>query len=161
MILADRAGLKFGVALSVERAFPEGRARNRGSLPDGEPSAPSDCHVSGGETMKPPMAAVTGKVICSRPIMVDAFAYLQSLTGISPRPIAKMTIPSPSMLYMRGGRKAVSSAVYTDLTHFWDDVAGAYRRAIRYFAERGCTYLQLDDVSFAYLCDPKFRDGCR
>jgi methionine synthase II (cobalamin-independent) len=115
----------------------------------------------GGTDEQPPMASVTGKVICSRPIMVDAFAYLQSLTGISRRPIAKMTIPSPSMLYVRGGRKAVSSAAYTDLTHFWDDVAGAYRRAIRYFAERGCTYLQLDDVSFAYLCDPKFRDGCR
>jgi 5-methyltetrahydropteroyltriglutamate--homocysteine methyltransferase len=65
------------------------------------------------------------------------------------------------MLYLRGGRKAVSSTVYADLAHFWDDVADAYRSAIGYLAERGCTYLQLDDVSFAYLCDPKFRDGCR
>jgi 5-methyltetrahydropteroyltriglutamate--homocysteine methyltransferase len=115
----------------------------------------------GGTEEQPPIATVTGKVSCSGPIMVDAFAYLQSLTGASRHTMAKMTIPSPSMLYMRGGRNAVSSAVYSDLAQFWDDVAGAYRRAIRYFADRGCTYLQLDDVSFAYLCDPKFRDGCR
>jgi 5-methyltetrahydropteroyltriglutamate--homocysteine methyltransferase len=62
---------------------------------------------------------------------------------------------------MRGGRNAVSREVYPDLAEFWRDVAIAYQNAIRYFAERGCTYLQLDDVSFAYLCDAKFREGCR
>src|SRR5271170_1264611 len=111
----------------------------------------------GGSEEQPPMATVTGKVGVSKPIMVDAFVYLQSVARATP----KVTIPSPSMLYMRGGRHAVSSSVYPDLAEFWNDVAVAYRRAIRFFAESGCTYLQLDDVSFAYLCDPKFRDGCR
>ena len=111
----------------------------------------------GGTEEQPPIATVTGKIVCARPIMVDAFEYLHGIT----RGTAKVTIPSPSMLYMRGGRKAVSDTVYPDLAQFWRDVAVAYRRAIGYFAERGCTYLQLDDVSFAYLCDPKFRDGCR
>jgi 5-methyltetrahydropteroyltriglutamate--homocysteine methyltransferase len=111
----------------------------------------------GGTEEQPPIATVTGKIGCSRPIMVDAFAYLQGITHGTP----KVTIPSPSMLYMRGGRNAVSSETYPDLAEFWRDVAAAYRRAIRHFAERGCTYLQLDDVSFAYLCDPKFREGCR
>ena len=111
----------------------------------------------GGTEEQPPMATVTGKIGCSRPIMADAFEYLQGIT----RGTAKVTIPSPSMLYMRGGRNAVSRDVYPELAEFWRDVAIAYRRAIQYFAERGCTYLQLDDVSFAYLCDPKFRDGCR
>jgi len=119
----------------------------------------------GGTEEQPPMATVTGRVACSRPIMVDAFAYLRGITGGTPQGIKsstpKATIPSPSMLYMRGGRNAVSSAVYPDLGEFWHDVAIAYQRAIRFFAERGCTYLQLDDVSFAYLCDPKFREGCR
>ena len=111
----------------------------------------------GGTEEQPPMATVTGKIGCSKPIMVDAFAYLQGIT----RGTAKVTIPSPSMLYMRGGRNAVSKEAYPDLAEFWRDVAFAYQRAIRYFAERGCSYLQLDDVSFAYLCDPKFREGCR
>jgi 5-methyltetrahydropteroyltriglutamate--homocysteine methyltransferase len=111
----------------------------------------------GGTEEQPPMATVSGRIGCSGPIMVDAFAYLQDIT----RGTAKVTIPSPSMLYMRGGRNAVSREVYPDLAEFWSDVAAAYRNAIRYFAERGCTYLQLDDVSFAYLCDAKFREGCR
>ncbi len=128
----------------------------------------------GGSEEQPPVATVTGKVSCSHPIMVDAFTYLKEVTGArgggsgsggsgggSVGATAKVTIPSPSMLYLRGGRKAVSSAVYPDLAEFWQDVATAYQRAIHFFAERGCTYLQLDDVSFAYLCDPKFRDGCR
>jgi 5-methyltetrahydropteroyltriglutamate--homocysteine methyltransferase len=111
----------------------------------------------GGTEEQPPMATVTGRVGCSSPIMVDAFAYLHGIT----RGTAKVTIPSPSMLYMRGGRNAVSRDVYPDLAEFWADVAAAYQNAIRYFADRGCTYLQLDDVSFAYLCDEKFCDGCR
>jgi 5-methyltetrahydropteroyltriglutamate--homocysteine methyltransferase len=110
-----------------------------------------------GSEEQPPMATVTGKVACSTPIMADAFAFLKSVTGGT----AKMTIPSPSMLYLRGGRSAVSSAVYPDLAEFWHDVGVAYQRAIRFLSERGCTYLQIDDVSFAYLCDPKFKESCR
>jgi 5-methyltetrahydropteroyltriglutamate--homocysteine methyltransferase len=111
----------------------------------------------GGTEEQPPVATVTGKVACSKPIMVDAFAFLQSVTSGT----AKVTIPSPSMLYLRGGRSAVSSAVYPDLAEFWRDVAIAYQRAIGFFSEQGCTYLQLDDVSFAYLCDPRFKETCR
>jgi 5-methyltetrahydropteroyltriglutamate--homocysteine methyltransferase len=111
----------------------------------------------GGTEEQPPIATVTGRVACTRPIMADDFAFLRSVT----RRTAKYTIPSPSMLHLRGGRKAVSKSVYPDLAEFWADVGAAYRRAIQYFADRGCTYLQLDDVSFAYLCDPKFREGCR
>lgn len=110
----------------------------------------------GGTEEQPPIATVTGPVRCSHPIMADDFAFLKSATGRT----AKYTIPSPSMLHLRGGRKAVSSSVYPDMDQFWVDVGAAYRQAIRYFGDRGCTYLQLDDVSFAYLCDPKFRAGC-
>jgi len=111
----------------------------------------------GGTVEQPPMASVTSKIGCAKPIMADAFAYLKSVTTQT----AKVTIPSPSMLYLRGGRKAVANSIYSDLGEFWQDVAQAYRRAIGFFAARGCTYLQLDDVSFAYLCDAKFREGCR
>jgi 5-methyltetrahydropteroyltriglutamate--homocysteine methyltransferase len=106
---------------------------------------------------QPPIASVIGKVRCTRPIMVEHFAYLRSLTRRTP----KFTIPSPSMLHLRGGRAAISREAYPDLDAFWTDVALAYRSAIRHLAEAGCTYLQLDDVSFAYLCDPKVRENCR
>jgi len=74
---------------------------------------------------------------------------------------AKLTIPSPAMLHLRGGRGSISKAVYPDLAAFWADTAAAYRKAIRQFGDAGCSYLQLDDVSFSYLCDPKIQDTAR
>ena len=62
------------------------------------------------------------------------------------------------MLHLRAGRAGISPR-RPDLEEFWDDAAEAYRAAIAAFAKAGCTYLQLDDVSFAYLCDPKIRDA--
>jgi 5-methyltetrahydropteroyltriglutamate--homocysteine methyltransferase len=104
----------------------------------------------------PPMATVTGPVRCSKPIMTDHFAFLRSVaTTATP----KLTIPSPAMLHLRGGRNAISRAAYPDLGTFWADAAAAYRTAIGHIAAAGCTYLQLDDVSWAYLCDPKVRDN--
>jgi len=105
----------------------------------------------------PPMATVTGRVRCARPIMTDHFTYLKSVAKGTP----KLTIPSPAMLHMRGGRNAVSRDVYPDLAEFWRDATAAYRAAIGHIAAAGCTYLQLDDVSWAYLCDPKVRDNFR
>lgn len=111
----------------------------------------------GGTELQPPIAAVTGKIRYTRPIMVSAFEFLKGAT----RRTAKLTIPSPSMLHLRGGRSAVSREVYPDLEEFWTDVAAAYAESIAAFAAAGCRYLQLDDVSFAYLGDKKFRESCR
>ena len=110
-----------------------------------------------GQGEQPPIATVSGKVACSRPIMTDAFAFLKGITTRTP----KMTIPSPSMLHLRGGRAAISREAYPDLAEFWADVAAAYRLAIRHLADAGCRYLQLDDITFAYLCDPKIQATCR
>ena len=104
-----------------------------------------------------PVLTVTGKVRRSRPIMLEPFKFLRSVTGQT----AKLTIPSPSMLHMRGGRPAISREAYPTLDAFWADCAQAYREEIRDLAAAGCTYLQLDDVSFAYLCDEKIRAGYR
>jgi methionine synthase II (cobalamin-independent) len=111
----------------------------------------------GGTEEQPPIATVTGKIGCSGPIMVEHFAYLKSVAKATP----KFTIPSPSMLHLRGGRNAIARDIYPDLETFWHDVAAAYRQAIAHFAAAGCTYLQLDDTAFAYLCDPKIRETCR
>jgi 5-methyltetrahydropteroyltriglutamate--homocysteine methyltransferase len=111
----------------------------------------------GGPADQPPIATVVGKLSCSKPIMVGDFEFLASVARATP----KMTIPSPSMLHLRGGRNAISTEVYPDLDEFWTDVAAAYRVAIAQLARAGCVYLQLDDVAFAYLCDPRMRDTCR
>ena len=110
-----------------------------------------------GTEEQPPMPSVTGRIRCSKPIMVDDFAFLKKNTKQS----AKFTIPSPAMLHLRGGRNSISREIYPDMEAFWADTTAAWRKAIRHLADAGCTYLQIDDVSFSYLCDPKIRDTCR
>ena len=105
----------------------------------------------------PPMASVTAKVACSRPIMVEHFKYLKSVTTRTP----KFTVPSPGTAHMRGGRNAISRTAYPELDEFWADIGAAYRKAIRHLYDAGCRYLQLDDVGFAYLCDEKVRENFR
>ena len=86
-------------------------------------------------------------------VMVDHFRYLKSITHQTP----KMTIPSPSMLHYRGGRKMINMGVYPAMEDFYQDLGETYHGAVQDFANAGCRYLQLDDVSFAYLCDPEQR----
>jgi 5-methyltetrahydropteroyltriglutamate--homocysteine methyltransferase len=114
-----------------------------------------------GQSEQPPIPTVPGRVACARPIMADHFSALDAITSSLSGATAKMTIPSPSMLHLRGGRSVISKGAYPDLEPFWDDVAAAYRAAIRHLAAAGCRYLQLDDVAFAYLCDPRIQATCR
>jgi len=96
---------------------------------------------------------VTGKIGFSTHRMLDHFRFLRDHTGADP----KMTIPSPSVLHFRGGRKAVSTEVYPGMDEFYGDLGLAYRDAVQAFAHAGCRYLQLDEVNLAYLCDPEQR----
>jgi 5-methyltetrahydropteroyltriglutamate--homocysteine methyltransferase len=106
---------------------------------------------------QPPIATVTGKVAYAEPLQLQHWKFLNSTTSKT----AKVTVPAPGMLHLRGGRKGICATTYPDLQEFWSDTAKAYREVIAAFAAAGCRYLQLDDVGFSYLCDPKFRDNCR
>ncbi|MAM56847.1 MAG: 5-methyltetrahydropteroyltriglutamate--homocysteine S-methyltransferase [Salinicola sp.] len=89
--------------------------------------------------------------------MLDHFRYLASVASVMP----KMTIPSPSVLHFRGGRKKIDSGVYPSLDAFFADTADAYRDAVRAFYDAGCRYLQLDDTVWAYLCSEKELQAAR
>jgi 5-methyltetrahydropteroyltriglutamate--homocysteine methyltransferase len=98
---------------------------------------------------------VTDKVALREPIFADAFRFLQgSVSTATP----KLTIPSPSMVHYRGGRAAVEESVYPDMDDFWNDLTSAYADEVKALGELGCTYLQFDDTSLAYLNDPKQRE---
>jgi 5-methyltetrahydropteroyltriglutamate--homocysteine methyltransferase len=79
------------------------------------------------------------------------------LAGVLP----KMTIPSPSVLHYRGGRKAISAEAYPDLDAFFIDLGKTYRKAVRAFYDAGCRYLQFDDTVWAYLCSEDQRAKLR
>jgi 5-methyltetrahydropteroyltriglutamate--homocysteine methyltransferase len=92
---------------------------------------------------------VTDKIAFGNHPMLEDFRYLKSISGDA---VAKMTIPSPSVMHFRGGRKAIDANVYPDLNDYFDDLATVYRDAISAFYAAGCRYLQLDDTVWAYLC---------
>ena len=85
--------------------------------------------------------------------MIEHFKFVQAHTKAVP----KMTIPSPSSVHFRYGRDAVPESIYPDMGDFYRDLGATYRQAVRAFADAGCRYLQLDEVNFTYLCDPKLR----
>ncbi len=107
-----------------------------------------------GPQPKPMMLRVTGKLDGdgSHP-MIGHFKFVAACAKAT----AKMTIPSPSSLHFRYGRDAVPTAIYPIMDDFYRDLGESYRKVVRAFADAGCRYLQLDEVNFTYLCDPKLR----
>ncbi len=101
----------------------------------------------------PPTMHVDSKLKWVSPIQGPDFDFLKSITTRTP----KVCIPAPSMLHFRGGREAISEAVYPDLDDFYADLTAAYRAEIADLAARGLRYLQFDDTNLAYLCDPEIR----
>ncbi|HEU4438754.1 MAG TPA: 5-methyltetrahydropteroyltriglutamate--homocysteine S-methyltransferase [Methylomirabilota bacterium] len=100
-----------------------------------------------------PDLRIDARVTRPAPIFVDAFRFLKGVTSRVP----KLTIPSPCMLYSQVGRANIDPRVYPDLDGFVKDTAAAYRAEIADLYAAGCRYLQLDDVSLAYLCDEGMR----
>ena len=115
-------------------------------------------HTHEGETeVMPPSLVVEGKLGRPEPIFVDHFKFLQGTTRVT----AKQTLPSPTILHFRGGRRAVDKTAYPEMDSFFADLARVYREEIADLAAAGCRYLQIDETNFAYLCDPVFREQVR
>jgi 5-methyltetrahydropteroyltriglutamate--homocysteine methyltransferase len=98
---------------------------------------------------------VRGRLGVSRTIFGDDFEFLRSCATTT---VPKLTIPSPSMVHYRGGKAAIDPAVYSDVDAFWADLVAAYREQVRRLGDLGCTYLQFDDTSLAYINDPHQRE---
>ncbi len=98
--------------------------------------------------------SIHDRVSLPETIFGDDFRFLQSVTT---RATPKLTIPSPSMVHYRGGPAAIDRAVYPDIEQFWADLSAAYAKEVEALGKLGCTYLQFDDTSLAYLNDPHQR----
>jgi methionine synthase II (cobalamin-independent) len=128
---------------------------------DGVSKAPGNLSVKfhneqGDIEFTPAALHIDGKLGLGETIFAEPFSYLQSVAGEGQTP--KLTIPSPSMVHYRGGRAAIDEALYPDLDDFWADLTAAYGEEVRRLGELGCTYLQFDDTSLAYLNDPRQRE---
>jgi 5-methyltetrahydropteroyltriglutamate--homocysteine methyltransferase len=87
--------------------------------------------------------------------MLDHFRYLASVTTATP----KISIPGPSACHFRTVADDIAPAAYADTEVLFADIAKTYAKAVQGFYAAGCRYLQMDDIFFAYLCDPKQREA--
>src|SRR3954451_15061470 len=127
---------------------------------DGVTKAPGDLKVQfhnaeGDIEFTPAAMRIDGRLGVTSTIFGDAFEFLQESVADGQTP--KLTIPSPSMVHYRGGRASIAEDVYPEMDAFWADLTAAYAEEVRRLGAAGCTYLQFDDTSLAYLNDPKQR----
>ncbi|HTU88270.1 MAG TPA: 5-methyltetrahydropteroyltriglutamate--homocysteine S-methyltransferase, partial [Solirubrobacteraceae bacterium] len=111
---------------------------------------------SGTVEWTPATLHVSERVHLDHTIFAEAFEFLEGV--VEPGQTPKLTIPSPNMVHYRGGRAAVDERVYPDMEEFWEDLCAAYADELRALGSLGCTYLQFDDTSLAYLNDPRQRE---
>jgi len=88
--------------------------------------------------------------------LVRAFEFLKANTRATP----KVTLPGPGLVHhTAGGDNSIRASLYGDVEAFWGDLVGAYRREVGALIDAGCRYVQIDDTSFALLCDPSLRQA--
>ena len=85
--------------------------------------------------------------------MLDHFKYVAQSTDVIP----KISIPGPSCCHFRLAVEDIHVDEYANPDTLFEDIARTYRKAVQAFYDAGCRYLQMDDIFFAYLCDPKHR----
>ena len=99
---------------------------------------------------------LTGRIRWGPSSVVRAFSFLKHHTKALP----KVTMPAPNCVhYYMGGK--IPKSIYQDADAFWDDLIAAYRQELKELIEAGARYIQLDDTSIAFICDPVHRDYVR
>ena len=97
---------------------------------------------------------VTGKIRWRPSSVVRAFEFLKKHAKALP----KVTMPAPNCVhYYTGG----NTGYYQDEDAFWADLITAYKKEIDALVAAGARYLQLDDTSIAFICDPAHREFVR
>ena len=104
-------------------------------------------------TTAPPIREpkVTAKLKRREPLSADDFSALKTMT----RGPIKANLPTPSVAHFFTGDVVLDRAAYGNREELMDDLARIMREEIADLAARGCTYLQMDEVPLAVICDPK------
>lgn len=107
-----------------------------------------------GVKLPPIYPTITGKLdFPDNHPMLSHYQYLSSIAGVTP----KISIPGPSCCHFRTAPDDIAPSEYADIEILLDDITKTYKKAVQAFYDIGCRYLQMDDIFFAYLCDPKHR----
>lgn len=85
-------------------------------------------------------------------------AHFQFLASVTKTATPKISIPGPSACHFRVAKNDINVKEYKDDPEaLFTDLSKTYAKAVKAFYDAGCRYLQMDDIFFAYLCDPKIR----
>jgi 5-methyltetrahydropteroyltriglutamate--homocysteine methyltransferase len=107
-----------------------------------------------GAALRPIFPTITGRLdFPDDHPMLEHYKYLASVTDLTP----KISIPGPSCCHFRTAKEDIHPTEYRDVEILFADLAKTYAKAVKAFYDAGCRYLQMDDIFFAYLCDPKIR----
>ncbi|MBT0671242.1 5-methyltetrahydropteroyltriglutamate--homocysteine S-methyltransferase [Novosphingobium profundi] len=108
-----------------------------------------------GVKIPPVRPVITGKLgfPADHP-MLEHFTFVKEHTKVCP----KISIPGPSCVHFRTDPQDVLPAEYRDPDVLMADIAATYKAAVEAYYAAGCRYLQMDDIFFAYLGDPKQRE---
>jgi 5-methyltetrahydropteroyltriglutamate--homocysteine methyltransferase len=111
-------------------------------------------HDADGRPMQYETDVIAGR-LRRRPqgIATGEFAFVRDHTSRTP----KVTLPSPGAQHHFRFKRGLSDEAYPDLEELFADLAAIYREELTALAEQGATYVQLDDVAFALLCDSEHR----
>lgn len=114
-------------------------------------------HDAAGERMAFTSPHVCARVRRARPISAAEFRFLRSVTRETP----KITLPSPSTMHFWRGPSGIERGTYASAAEFFADLARVYREEIADLASLGASYLQIDEVALAMLCDPDVGEAVR
>jgi 5-methyltetrahydropteroyltriglutamate--homocysteine methyltransferase len=107
-----------------------------------------------GVKLRPVFPTITGRLdFPDDHPMLEHFRFVAANTSVTP----KISIPGPSCCHFRTAKADIHPPEYADQEVLFADLAATYRKAVQAFYDAGCRYLQMDDIFFAYLCDPKQR----
>jgi 5-methyltetrahydropteroyltriglutamate--homocysteine methyltransferase len=90
-------------------------------------------------------------------ITTEEFEFVRRHTRHTP----KVTMPAPSFIHFFRLDDCAEKSVYPDLAEFWSDLVDIYQQELAALSELGATYVQLDEVPIAMLCDDDVRAKVR
>ena len=106
-------------------------------------------HDAAGHESKFTAPYVSGRVARREPITLDEFQF-------DPQ---KITMPAPSTMHFY--RFTDWGRAYRDAGEFFAELGKVYQQEMADLANKGCRYVQLDEVAVAILCDPAAREKVR
>lgn len=114
-------------------------------------------HDAGGNSQRWDTCYAVGRLRRSRAIAIDEFDFVRRHTRRTP----KVTMPAPSFLHFFRLGECADRKIYPDLGEFWSDLVRIYRDELAELATAGATYVQIDEVPQAMLCDEIVRAKVR